>query len=196
MSTQFVRVEGLTPPRFIDVPDAVKAPLGPYRQAPAEYQGHWWYVSPFNSATPWIQYDKPVAPPTYPDGFLDTFGPRPQAKDFPNGEGYREALARWEQDLKYFVRVGKPGRMGDAEAYKQLADLYKVWGMGEPKFYEGRYGWATRFPGSQLRVFEAATLTAMEWPHLVIAQYQIELVSQGIVPDHWHPFVPPDFRGE
>ena len=41
-------------PRYQDVPDVWKWPIGPYQQAPEEFGGEWWKVNPF---TPHFQFD-------------------------------------------------------------------------------------------------------------------------------------------
>jgi hypothetical protein len=193
MSTQFVRVPG-NPPRFSEVPDSAKAPLGPYRQAPAEYGGEWWYVNPFAGAEPWVTQGKKVEQ-SYPEGFLDTFGPRPQAKDFPNGNGYREAVVRWEQDLKYFKGAQWPEDTPDASVANAAA-VAEDWGLGGPRPYEGRYGFMVRFPDSQLLDFECSAYEFLNFTHLVVARYQIELVNRGLTPDKRHPFTPPHIFGD
>jgi hypothetical protein len=33
-----------------EIPAHWKAPYGPYRQAPQQYGGEWWFVNPFTSA--------------------------------------------------------------------------------------------------------------------------------------------------
>lgn len=43
-------------PRYQDVPDSWKWPIGPYQQAPEEFGGEWWKVNPFTGSEPW----KPV----------------------------------------------------------------------------------------------------------------------------------------
>lgn len=193
----FVPVVGSFPPRFTDVPDSAKWPKGPYKQAPTEYGGEWWVINlgPFGgSRAPWLDHVEPVAPPTYPDGFVETFGPRPLAEDYP--KNYREVVTRWEQDLKYFKQAGLPEWIS-SEEFAAARDLFWSWGMGEPRPYEGRYGWWVRFPESLLPFFEADARSALQlWTHGIVAQYQSELAAQGIRPEQWHPFVPPIVRGE
>ena len=65
--------------------------------------------------------------------------------------------------------------------------------MGAPKFYEGRYGWVTRFPDAMLSDFEASAMGGLLFVHQTISSYQIRQLLNGIVPKRRHPFVPPMF---
>ena len=181
-------------PRFKEVPQHWKHPEGPYRRAPAEYGGEWWLTNPFASPTPWLTQSKPAREEKLPSGFADLFGPRPKASSFretPNPSLYfRLALVKWEQDLQHFKRAGVPEWAGE-EALRDAAHVFESWDMGEPRYYEGRYGWSARFPDSELPEFDAAARAAIETTHLVVAQYQMALLEQQLTPKRKHPFVPP-----
>jgi hypothetical protein len=181
-------------PRYPSVPEHWKHPEGPYRQAPEEYGAEWWLVNPFASPTPWLTQSKPTEESPLPEGFLELFGPRPRGEQFrvtPNPVQYfRLALAKWEQDLKYFQRTGVP-EWATEEAIEAATQVFESWEMGRPRFYEGRYGWSVRFRDSQLPEFEAAARAAVETSHLVVAQYQMALLDEGRQPSRRHPFVPP-----
>ena len=175
--------------RYQDVPEWAKHPLGPYRQAPPEYGGEWWFVNPFTGPEPWI----PRASQTeqvLPDGFAEIFGPRPQMQDYKTSDEFHTARLRWEQDLKYFEGSGIPQDLDPAEI-ERVGDIHEEWGMGRPVFYEGRYGWKVRFPDSEIPNFEANPRGMINAPHVLIAQYQSRLLQKGIVPENPHPFVPP-----
>ena len=176
-------------PRYQDIPDAWKWPIGPYQQAPEEFGGEWWKVNPFTGSEPW----KPVAGSqrTQPsEEFLAVFGSRPEARAFDNVTAYRAARGRWDQDLEFFRQSGIPD--GYDESQLGLAtSVFESWGMGQPAFYEGRYGWAVRFPESSLPTFEANATTALDYSHLIVAGFQIRQLLNGVDPGERHPFVPP-----
>lgn len=183
-------------PTFKEVPEHWKQPGGPYRKAPEEYGGEWWLVNPFTTAEPW-KLTAPTADPqeeALPEGFVEIFGRRPTAAAFLGTSNpsllFRIARDHWEQDLGHFVRAGLPVWTNEAQ-YEVAASLTRNWNMGAPHFYAGRYGWMVRFPGSEVRDFEAAAWTVIFATHQVIAQYQLELIERGITPQQQHPFVPP-----
>ncbi len=180
-------------PRFQDVPQHWRYPVGPYRQAPPEYGGEWWLVNPFTGTAPWANQAMGPAE-TLPTGFEEIFGARPKSEDFRAASNpslaFRIATTVWEQDLRYFKTAGFP-EWAPAEAWNAAKQSFVFWGMGEPRHYEGRYGWVSRFTQSQIPDYDVATWTALNGTHLVVAQYQIRLVQKGIVPGMRHPFVPP-----
>ena len=176
-------------PRYQDVPDVWKWPIGPYQQAPEEFGGEWWKVNPFTGSEPW----KPVAGsqrtgPT--EEFLAVFGPRPEARAFDNVSAYRAARGRWDQDLEFFKRSGIPEGFDESQV-ERATNVFEAWGMGRPAFYEGRHGWAVRFPESGLPTFEANASTALGYSHLIVAGFQIRQLLNGVDPGERHPFVPP-----
>ncbi len=185
------------PGGFADVPESAKYPLGPYRQAPAEHGGTWWLVNPFTVAEPWLQVDSltqepPSDAPAAPDDFVAVFGDRPVWDKQVSYQQFKDDLAQWEHDLKYFQQSGVPD--GFSEEKIQLAgNLFEAWGLGRPMFYEGRYGWTATFPGAEIENYQAAVFTAIEAPHLVIAKYQLRQIREGISPTQQHPFVPGRF---
>ena len=183
----------MSTPRFQEVPEQWKHPLGPYRQAPAEYGGEWWLVNPFTTDEPWAAQSQ-VATRELPAGFVEIFGLRPKISDFsetPNQAfAWRVAVDLWEQDLRYFKRAGIP-EWASLEQVAVAEEVTRSWDLGPARFYEGRYGWMARFPESRLRAFESSAWGVLHVTHHVIAGYQWRLLEQGIVPDKRHPFVPP-----
>lgn len=180
-------------PTFQTIPDSWKHPHGPYRQAPVEYGGRWWLVNPFTSAEPWMRVrpDGPQQVP--PPEFIALFGPRPEPNDFAGlanpGSAYRTARGRWEQDLRYFKGIGTPP-WADAQQMRATLPIYEHWGLGAPTFYQGRYGWLTRFQASTLPREDFSAFNSLELPHLTVAAYQIKLVELEQTPSVRHPFVP------
>jgi len=181
-------------PSYADVPEHWKQPAGPYRQAPAEHGGEWWLVNPFTGSEPWLLQSQAGKPEALPEGFEEIFGPRPESSDFHQLSNpslmFRIARTQWEQDLRHFKQAGAP-EWASTEELSDSEAAFQRWGMGAPKHYEGRYGWMTRFPESEIADFEAAAWTAIQVSHLTIAQYQLRLVDRDIVPREKHPFVPP-----
>ncbi len=184
-------------PRYGDVPDAWKWPIGPYQQDPEEFGGQWWKVNPFTGSEPW----RPVAEsagsrPSEPaEEFLAVFGPRREARDFDGVTAYRAARGRWDQDLAYFKQSGIPEGF-DPSKVERATNFFETWGMGRPAFYEGRHGWAVRFPDSGLPAFEANASTALEYSHLIVASFQTRQLLNGVDPAKRHPFVPPMLKAE
>lgn len=184
-------------PRFANPPEEWKAPRGPLRQAPPEYGGEWWIVNPFyapNGIMPWVLHSTAAPKEVLPDGFKAIFGPRPQSSDFhamPNPSlAFQSATVTWEDALKYFKRAGVPEGFGELEV-EAAQRTFRAWGMGDAHFYEGRYGWVARFPQSALPTFESFAPGAIRSTHIVVANYQVELLSTGKMPAEKHPFTPP-----
>ena len=178
-------------PRYQDVPDAWKRPLGPYQQAPPEFGGEWWKVNPFTGPEPWRPVEISSSPePEIPDGFTEIFGTRPRASDFSSFRAYKAAELRWDQDLRFFQRSGIPEGFDQAQV-DLAAGVFEKWDMGRPLFYEGRYGWMARFPDSAIPNFEANVTASLEVSHIVVAKYQTRQLLHGVTPAVVHPFVPP-----
>lgn len=178
-------------PSYKDVPEAWKAPMGPYRQAPPEHGGEWWLVNPFNPR-PWL---KPKPKETLPEGFEELFGPRPEWKNFRAiGATYRQfqvAVVEWEQELRFFKGAGRPEWVTRVQL-EDVATVYRDWNLGQPTFYETNTGWMARFLDSQIRDFDVAAHQAVRYPHHTVAHYQVDLfLNHGITPEKWHPYVPP-----
>ncbi|MEZ5365573.1 MAG: hypothetical protein R2748_25400 [Bryobacterales bacterium] len=182
-------------PRYMDVPEGLRYPDGPFRQAPHEYGGEWWFTSPFTGAEPWLTqgYGDPYGVATdasaedVDPAFVAVFGPKPNRETHPNPSLRAAAVADWERNREYFQGVGVPEGFTQ-EQVDAAGDLYEAWGLGRPLFYEGRYGWTATFP--QAGGFEAAPYAAIEAPHLVVARHQVEMASRGETPAEKHPFVP------
>jgi hypothetical protein len=124
-----------------------------------------------------------------PEDFRQAFGEMPVRRGAENGVDFAGRLARWKQDLEFFQRTGIPE--GFDESQVELASaVYEQWGMGQPVFYEGRYGWFARFPDSAIPEFEMDAASAVQASHLAIARYQVRLIREGVEPPVTHPFVP------
>ncbi len=184
-------------PRYQDVPDAWKWPIGPYQQAPEEFGGRWWKVNPFTGSEPWrpVEASAGSRPSEPTEEFLAVFGSRPEARDFDGVTAYRAARGRWDQDLEYFKRSGIPEGFDESQV-APATNVFETWGMGRPAFYEGRHGWAVRFPESGLPTFEANASTAIEYSHLIVAGFQIRQLLNGVDLAKRHPFVPPMLKAE
>ena len=184
-------------PRYQDVPDVWKWPIGPYQQAPEEFGGQWWKVNPFTGSEPWRPpAESAGSRPSEPaEEFLAVFGPRPEARDFDGVTAYRAARGRWDQDLAYFKQSGIPEGFDESQV-ERATNFFETWGMGRPAFYEGRHGWAVRFPESGLPAFEANASTALGYSHLIVAGFQIRQLLNGVDPAKRHPFVPPMLKAE
>lgn len=187
------------PKTFTDatIPEMWKAPTGPYRKAPEEYGGEWWYVNPFTSSgttgnnSPWERFAPQPEPGPLPEGFVDIFGEKPEFAQFTNSQAWTTARKHWEQNLRQFKGAGRPLWLS-ATAAVELDELYQAWGMGRPRFYGGEYGEMARWPDSQVQDFEDSAYSAANYPHHTIARYQADLAQSGVeIPDDKrHPFVP------
>ncbi len=178
-------------PRYRDVPQSAKYPLGPYQKAPQEYGGDWWLVSPFTGPEPWLALSAAnnsskaaLETGPVPAGFEKVFGPRPDRG---------AAAAQWDQDLSNFQGTGLPEGFNEEQLAAANAE-FEAWGLGEPVFYQGRYGWQVRFPDSPLSTFETTASTALLTPHIVIAEYQVRSIQEGIDLGRYHPWLPERLR--
>ena len=182
-------------PHFTTVPEAWKRPFGPYVKSPPSFGGDWYKVDPFTGPEPWRQ-EINVAE-VLPEGFVDTFGLRPKSEDFRDAGNpsvaFRVATGLWEQDLKYFLGAGAP-EWATAEELQLSKDTLVFWNMGSPRFYNGRYGFMTRFPAAiPYTRFEASAWGAIKQTHQEVSAFQIRLLQDGLSPPRLHPFVPPMF---
>jgi len=190
MGNTFVRVPNEKYPRFLEVPDAAIHPLGPYRQAPPPYEPHFWVVSPWTTDEPWKLYSTKLPERKLPPGFEGVFGPKPVQADFPDRLTFQRATDYWEQNLAYFKQAGLGDLGFSAEQVAMVQNLCVQWGLGNAVFYEGRYGYAARFPGGPVYDFDCWAWGLIQTPHLVIAAYQMRQLQEGAVPETKHPFVP------
>ncbi len=178
------------------VPEHWKAPMGPYRQAPDAHGGEWWLVTPFSDPNPWLKGTRPPETPALPDGFEKLFGNRPEWQDFRYlGKSalmsFETAKVHWDQELKYFKRVGVPPGYTPDEIGDSIG-LMTAWGPGQPTFYEGRFGWMGRFLESDIADYDSSAFQIIKYPHHTVSQFQIaNFTRNGVVPAKWHPFVPP-----
>ena len=191
-------------PRFADVPESAKYPNGPYRQAPEEFGGEWWLTNPFTGTEPWRTQGsstspsgggntaEPVSPnlAPLPEGFVEIFGERPRMADFDSRTEFKIAVGQWEQDLRHFKQAGAPPAF-DPEKIGLASGVFEAWGMGQPQFYEGRYGWMARFPDSGFGDFEISANTAIEYTHQAVSSFQMRQLQEGVMPTVRHPYVPP-----
>lgn len=167
---------------------------GPYRQAPPEYGGEWWLVTPFGPPKPWLTVER--AGHDLPEGFEKVFGPRPKWADYRGlGKGallaFQAAVVQWEQELKFFKQVGQPA-WAKPEQIAEAEGVLTAWLLGRPTFYEGQLGWMGRFLKSEIKDYDSSAWQIINYPHHVVSQYQITLYRvHGIQPPKWHPFVPP-----
>src|SRR5690606_863142 len=134
--------------------------------------------------------DAPRSATNLPPGFAEVFGEKPMGNQFKNYREYQTAKIRWEQDLRLFKQAGVPDSI-PPNKLEEITRTTEAWGMGEPKFYEGRYGWKARFPDSAIPDHEVSVESLTMGVHQMIARYQIVLVQNGIEPAQRHPFVPP-----
>lgn len=180
------------PVRYDTVPDNWKRPIGPYVEAPGNCGGGWYYVSPFNQQ-PWLKKCDDFQSPTQvtiPPGFEGIFGPAPKQSDFSTYPEYQRVRDQWLQDLKYFKQSGVPEWV-TSPLMQEAFSVARAWKMGDPKCYEGRYGWMCRFSTSQVEKFEIpASLTFLNI-HQAVAIYQVTLANVGVKlgQDEIHPFV-------
>lgn len=180
---------------YKNVEDKYKEPFGPFRQAPEEYGGEWWYMSPFGSVTPWIYQDGVEKKVEYPEGFISLFGGMPQWKDFiGTGSGayrrFQGVKGIWETELKYFKGLGLPEWVTDEQLTASNMVLLK-WGIGIPEYYESRYGHLGRLIHSDVPDYDSSTYHIINFPHHLVAQVQVEMFHREIPVEKWHPFVPP-----
>ena len=188
-------------PRFLEVPESLQYPKGPYRQAPAEHGGEWWLTNPFTGTEPWLTQgfgdpyaEAPAETEASPE-LVAVFGPRPSADTHPSRLTRSAAIADWERNREHFGGVGLPEGFTQ-EQLDAAGALFEAWGMGRPLLYEGRYGWTATFPSAQIQGYEASPFATLEAPHLVVARYQIEMTQHGLDPAERHPFVPPQVFGD
>lgn len=179
------------------MPQAAQWPLGPYRQAPADFGGEWWLVNPFSGPEPWLRAAEIAAGPRQtetvppPAGFLKLFGPRPERSDASSRGEYIVRAVVWDRELADFEGVGIPDGFTEEQVRAAAADL-KHWGMGEPVFYKSRDGWKARFPDSLLPKFEISPETAIKAPQVTAAVYHVQAILRGIEIENRHPLVPSD----
>jgi len=179
--------------RLSEVPEDWRAPIGPYRQAPPEYGGEWWLVTPFSDPKPWLGMRRLNS--GLPDGFERVFGQRPRWEDFRHLKrraliSFEAAKVQWEEELEHFKGVGIPPGYNEQQISESTAVLVK-WLLGAPTFYEGRFGWMGRFLESDIQDYDSSAWQIINYPHHVVSTFQITNFKRGVVPPRWHPFVPP-----
>ncbi len=184
-------------PRFETVPAGAQWPQGPYKQAPADAGGEWWLVNPFTGPEPWTRVGEIEArvaaiedeePP--PADFLRIFGPRPERSDSASRSEHSRKIFVWERELNTFEGVGTPDGMTQ-EQIDASNEVFESWGMGEPAYYKGRHGWAARFPEARIPEYQSNPESAIQYPHLIIANYQVREAREGLTVANPHPLVPP-----
>lgn len=164
------------------VPDLWKYPNGPYRQAPPEWGGEWWYVSPFTGSEPWTRYGQPVQEEQFPPGAIDVYGPKPN-----------EQFARqiWLDNVRAFEPAQFPEALApwvpDAER------TFQAWGVGRMvPFNDKRFGLMVAFPESGVVGHSDSMYHAVTATHQEIAEYQVKYLEAGneIPRSRLHPFFP------
>lgn len=173
--------------RFDTVPEHWKQPFGPYHEAPADFGGGWYIVTPFTGPEPWrTQQNKGLPPPEAPADFIALFG------DIPQGSTPEQRQARdyWLQRLRHFKGEGQP-EWATAQEITAAIQILNSWGVPGPVLYEGRYGWMALFNDSVIGDYEVPAITAIRSPHNAVAGFQIEMLAQGLKPEKIHPWVPP-----
>lgn len=189
---------------YLTVPDLWREPLGPYHKAPDSCGGEWWYVNPFTGPEPWKRLCADFVDPKGIDlkpGFIEIFGAEPVSESFHDAGGYSAFIAAhnaWILDLQRYKQPGWPlNSLPDwpeiAEPFDKIEELTLHWLGPEyhPRYYEGRYGWCARFPGSIIAFQDFAALPLLSNPHQIIAEAQIMLIHMGVYPENRHPDVPP-----
>jgi hypothetical protein len=178
------------------VPSGAQWPQGPYKQAPAESGGEWWLVSPFTGPEPWARVGEIEAriaaveeAESPPAEFLHIFGERPERSDSATRSEHSLKTFAWERELDTFESVGIPGGMTQ-EQIDDSNEVFEAWGMGKPVYYRGRHGWAARFPDAQITDFQPNPESAIKYPHLIVANYQIKEAHLGLPTANRHPLVP------
>ena len=180
-----------------EVPEHWKAPMGPYRLAPDDFGGKWWLVTPFSDPKPWLAGTSRADSPGLPEGFENLFGLRPKWEDFLFlGQRalivFEGAKVQWEQELKYFKAVARRPPGYEVARIFESVQVLKMWGLGEPTFYEGRFDWMGRFLTSGIPDYDSSAFQIINYPHHTVSQFQITDFNQnGETPAKWHPFVPP-----
>lgn len=184
------------------MPSGAQWPQGPYKQAPAEAGGEWWLVNPFTGAEPWTRVGEIEArvaaiedaePP--PAEFLNIFGERPERSDSATRSEHSMKTFVWERELDTFEGVGIPDGMTQ-EQIDDSNEVFEAWGMGKPVYYKGRHGWAARFPDAQISDFQPNPESAIKYPHVIVANYQIQETRQGLPTANRHPLVPANIFGD
>ena len=198
MATVFT--EGSIPNRsWVEVPEErKKANGGTFEQAPADspYAGEWFETGGISGIfgggkKPWELAEQQAAGGGFKTkpGFESVFGPHPVANDFATGTGYRVARTSYRQAHSLFISLGDPP-FGTDEERTAAHEFYEAFGMREPIYFQSVDGWWARWrnpnvtdedhqgfytvpEGVDLTVFQMAADTAIRFPHLVIANYQV-----------------------
>lgn len=162
-----------------------------YRQAPEEFGGEWWPVTPFSPRT-WERF-APAEPvvETLPEGFTDAFGPRPTREMYPDYHEHRLAKLEWEQELAEFKALGLPADMTGVDT-AGIDAIYEASDLGRPVFYEHRAGFRAIFPEAAVKGYDANPWTVVNLPALVIANHQIRMLKAGMFPEEISDLVPPN----
>jgi hypothetical protein len=200
--SEFVRSTSTEMPhlvRWASIPETSKAPLGPYRQAPPEFGGEWFFVNPFTGKTPWDKLT-PVPPAEMPEGFAELFGEeRPSRKDDRLKGVTERALDTlqilWDRELKYFKRAGTPPD-ATAEELATADSLFTAWDMGSPSYYEGQHGWRAVFKDCLLPGWSCPAGSVLgDFAGHMIVRYQIDVVQAGLTPVKIHDWFPAGVSG-
>jgi len=185
------RVEN--PRRYESVPPEAQSPVGPYHQAPAEYGGEWWILSPFTGPEPWtrLKRESPIDP-----GFLKAFGPRPEQSRGMSGDEIRSvkrARSDWQSHQDRFgglVDIVAEG-YATADEARALSSTFEFWDSGEPVFFRYLGEFRVRVVGAPVGWWQDAE-SLIVYPHLTIAGMQNKMLLNGIIPAKKHPYTSND----
>lgn len=188
---------GVTPQSFKTLDEIAPELRKRAVQAPAEYGGEYWLLTPWSGREPWLKLYVPKPEVTLPAGFKEIFGEKPnrtqpQYADV-SAAVLRDAQAEWDVQLKVFVQAGEPPWYAampldnKAQAFAVLVD----YGLDPSLFFENIYGWRIIWPKGPLPTRSEPAYEAMTNPHFVIAQYQIDMLLLGIMPKKISQIVPP-----
>jgi hypothetical protein len=178
-------------PGYKDVPEHYKHPVGPYRQAPAEFGGEWWLVSPFSGPEPWARQARPDK--ELPPGFEAIFGKRRDPRNYPSYQSYKVDQTIWDQELDNYVKPGPPDGVSQ-ETVNNAANLTHEWGLGDLVFYLNKQpvlGWRAVWVSGPIQGFDLAADFVLNYTHHAIGIYQWEMLNRGITVPRIHPIVYP-----
>ena len=194
-----------------EAPEHMQFPNGPYRQAPAEYGGQWWLVTPFSDPKPWLKGSRETEADSLPDGVVEIYGSRPQWKDYRHlGKSalitFEGAKVTYDQDVERFQGLVTLSEEQLAfgvfrGAFTSVADMhlaFVTWDMGMPVYYrDSLLGLMGRFVDSALPDYDMSYHSIATAGHNNIADFQEALwLRKGLEPARWHPFVSPVLIGK
>jgi hypothetical protein len=156
--------------------------FGPYRKAPDEFGGEWWFVDPFTGQEPW----KKVTPVSnIPPEFIAIFGPEPHFKH-PFYQEWHDNLDDW---------IGPYTITNTANIFKlnHANELFNAFGMGNVAFYETKPGIVkARWPQCGHPEYDSWLDDVLNYPDIEVMIFQMrQVLTWGEKPERYHPFFPP-----